>query len=403
MGKKTDNTTNPHPSLWEGLGGLFYNELMDVLHDPGILIFILFVPLAYPLLYSWVYTGEVVREVPAVVIDECASQRSRAFISRVDASPDVRIVARLRTMDEARQWLVSHEAYGIYHIPRDFDLLLWRHEQAVVALYCDMSSMLYYKALLLSATDVSLEMNQDIKIERVGATTSRVEEITRQPVRYEHVRLYNPSGGFASFLFPPVLMLILQQTLLLGIGMQMGRTRERWQGFIIPFDRRYKHPVQIVAGKTLVYLGIYLVMGIYAFTCVTRWFQLPMLGQYGTFLAFLVPYLLSCIFLAMTLSALIYRREDCILIFVFLSVPLLFLSGLSWPASAMPRFWTWVSWLFPSTFGMNGYVRIATMGCSLSDIRTEYLALCAQAAVYFTTACLFYRRHIRLMARGRAV
>lgn len=156
----------------------------------------------------------------------------------------------------------------------------------------------------------------------------------------------------------------------------------------------------IAIGKSLVYLGIYLVMGIYAFTCVNHWFQLPRLGDYLTFLGFLLPYLLACVFFAMTLSSFIYRREDCILIFVFLSVPLLFMSGLSWPASAIPGFWKAVSHLFPSTFGMNGYVRIATMGCSLSEIRTEYLALWAQAAVYFTTACLMYRRHILRYARS---
>ena len=373
---------------------IFYSELKDILHDPGILIFILFVPLAYPLLYSWVYTNEVVREVPAVVVDESGSIRSREFIRSIDASPDVRIVARCRSMEEAKGWVMRHEAYGIYKIPRNFALDIWQHRQTTIGCYCDMSSMLYYKALYLAATDVSLEMNKDIKIERLGSMTERDKEITKMPVEYEHVKLYNPSSGFASFLIPPVLMLILQQTLLLGIGMQMGRTRERWQGFTIPFDRHYKWAPNIVVGKALVYLGIYLVMGIYAFTCVNNWFQLPRLGDYLTFLGFLVPYLLACIFFAMTLSSLIYRREDCILIFVFLSVPMLFLSGLSWPTSAMPPFWKLVSCLFPSTFGMNGYVRIASMGCTLNEIRTEYIALWIQAAIYFTTACMMYRRHI---------
>ena len=67
---------------------------MDILRDEGIWLFIFFVPLFYPLLYSWVYNNEVVREVPAVVVDECGSERSREFIRKVDSSPDVRIVAR---------------------------------------------------------------------------------------------------------------------------------------------------------------------------------------------------------------------------------------------------------------------------------------------------------------------
>lgn len=43
---------------------IWMTELKEIMHDKGILVFILFVPLCYPLLYSYVYTNEVVREVP---------------------------------------------------------------------------------------------------------------------------------------------------------------------------------------------------------------------------------------------------------------------------------------------------------------------------------------------------
>ena len=221
---------------------IFYSELKDILHAPGILIFILFVPLAYPLLYSWVYTNEVVREVPAVVVDESGSIRSREFIRSIDASPDVRIVARCRSTEEAKGWVMRHEAYGIYQIPRNFALDIWQHRQTTIGCYCDMSSMLYYKALYLAATDVSLEMNKDIKIERLGSMTERDKEITKMPVEYEHVKLYNPSSGFASFLIPPVLMLILQQTLLLGIGMQMVPTASTGR---LPDIPRFPRPLPV--------------------------------------------------------------------------------------------------------------------------------------------------------------
>ena len=68
---------------------IWYNELTTVMRDKGILIFILFVPLAYPLLYSYVYTNEVVHKVPAAVVDESNSSLSREFIRKMDASPDV--------------------------------------------------------------------------------------------------------------------------------------------------------------------------------------------------------------------------------------------------------------------------------------------------------------------------
>lgn len=380
---------------------IWYSELTTVMRDKGILIFILFVPLAYPLLYSYVYTNEVVRDVPVAVVDESATALSREFIRKVDASPDVRVQARCRSMAGAEEMLRRQEVYGIIRIPSTFTHDLWRGEQTHIGLYCDMCSMLYYKALMLTATNVSLDMNRDIKVERhLPATTARQEEVIRMPIEYDQTALYNPQSGFAAFLIPPVLMLIIQQTLFLGIGMSMGDSRERYMGSAVPFNRAYKNPVHIVLGKTLFYFPLYLLMGIYMFTAVTRAFGLPQLGHYGTFLAFITPYLLSCIFMAMVLSAFVWRREDCIMLFVFLSVPLLFLSGISWPGAVMPAFWKYVSWLFPSTFGMNGYVRITGMGASLADVAFEWRGLWMQTAVYFLLACMLYRRNmVRLLER----
>jgi ABC-2 type transport system permease protein len=376
---------------------IWYDELTTVLRDKGIMIFIAFVPLFYPLLYSYVYTNEVVRNVPAVVVDESHSFLSRKFIQEVDGTPDVEIVARCHSVSEAREYVRAHQAYGIIRIPNTLNRDLLHGDQTYIGLYCDMSSMLYYKALLLACTDVSLDINNHIKVDRLGATTIRDEEITKMPIDYEHLALFNPQSGFASFLIPPVLMLIIQQTLLLGIGMEMGSTREKYQGCVIPFDKHYKHVLPIIGGKALFYLMFYFVMAIYMFTFVNHSFGLPQLGHYWTLLAFIIPYILSCIFFAITLSSLIYRREDCILIFVFMSVPMVFLSGVSWPSSAMPVGWKLFSYMFPSSLGMNAYVRIMSMECNLQDILPLYLGIWAQVVIYFLTSCAMYLKHIRRM------
>lgn len=375
---------------------IWYNEIGSIFRDKGILIFILFVPLAYPLLYSYVYTNEVVRNVPMAVVNDSHSSLSRDMVRKIDATPDVSVVASCASLAEARELVRRGDAFGILVIPGSFTSDLVHGKQTSVGLYCDMSSMLYYKALLVATTNVSLEMNKDIKVDNyVLGTTDRQDEINRMPIEYDYVALYNPQSGFAAFLIPPVLMLIIQQTLLLGIGMSMGNSRERYHGNVIPLYMQNVGTRYIVIGKALPYFMLYIVLALYMFTVVTDMFTLPRLGHYGTFMLFIVPYLLACIFLAMTLSAFIYRREDSILLLVFLSVPMLFLSGLSWPSPSMPQFWKVVSYLFPSTFGMNGYVRIASMGASIGDIIVEYTALWVQVLFYFGLTCCFYRRQKR--------
>lgn len=387
----------------QGIYDMFYiwkQEFRTTFRDQGVLIFFILVPLVYPLIYAFIYTNETIREVPAVAVDNSRSSLSREYLRKVDATPDVNIVTYCADMEEAKLMMKDRKAYGVIYIPADFSDNIARGKQTQISLYCDMSGLLYYKALLLANTNVSLAMNADIKVERAGNSTERQDEITAYPIEYEDVALYNPTNGFAAFLIPVVLMLIIQQTLLLGIGLSAGTAREHNQfRDLVPINRHYNGTLRIVMGKGLSYFMVYSLVSVYIL-CVVPWiFKLNRIAIPGELALFILPYLAACIFFSMTASIAIRNRETCMLLFVFTSVPLLFLSGISWPAAAIPPFWKYFSYIFPSTFGINGYVRINSMGATLNEVAFEYRALWLQAGFYFITACLVYRRQIILSRR----
>lgn len=387
----------------QGIYDMFYiwkQEFRTTFRDQGVLIFFILVPLVYPLIYAFIYTNETIREVPAVAVDNSRSSLSREYLRKVDATPDVNIVTYCADMEEAKLMMKDRKAYGVIYIPADFSDNIARGKQTQVSLYCDMSGLLYYKALLLANTNVSLAMNADIKVERAGNSTEHQDEITAYPIEYEDVALYNPTNGFAAFLIPVVLMLIIQQTLLLGIGLSAGTAREHNQfRDLVPINRHYNGTLRIVMGKGLSYFMVYSLVSVYIL-CVVPWiFKLNRIAIPGELALFILPYLAACIFFSMTASIAIRNRETCMLLFVFTSVPLLFLSGISWPAAAIPPFWKYFSYIFPSTFGINGYVRINSMGATLNEVAFEYRALWLQAGFYFITACLVYRRQIILSRR----
>ena len=395
-----------YKKIRQGINDLFYiwlQEFRNTFRDQGVLIFFIVVPLAYPLLYGFIYTEEVVREVPAVVVDMSQSSLSREYLRKVDATAEIEIVAQCTDMEEAKELLREREAYGIIYIPASFSKDIARGVQTNVSIYCDMSGLLYYKSMLLANTAVSLDMNRDIKIERAGNTTERQDEITGYPIEYEDIALYNPTNGFAAFLIPAVLILLIQQTLLLGVGLSAGTAREnnRFKD-LVPINRHYNGTLRIVFGKGLCYYMIYAVISIYVLCIVPHIFKLNQIGLPQDLVLFLLPYLASCIFFAMTLSIFVHYRETCMLIFVFTSVPLLFISGISWPGASIPDFWRYVSYLFPSTFGINGFVRINNMAATLSEVEMEYKALWLQTGFYFITTCLVYRWQI-IRSRKHAI
>lgn len=363
---------------------IFANEVRAIFRDGGIIVFCLLVPLGYPLLYTFIYNEEVVQEVPIVVIDDCATTESRSYLRSLDATSEVNIVARCTDMKEAEEKVKRGDAFGIVAIPRDFSRHLARGEQVCVSAYASLSGMLYYKALLTANTNVSLALNAQIRLKRLeGPLNSRQEELAVHPVNYEEVTIFNPQAGFASFLIPAVLMLVIQQTLLLGMGMRCGTAREK------------NLPIADGAGeeimRCLAWLLLYVPVSVYVLCVVPRLFRLPCLERADDLALFLFPYLLACVFFARSLGRLMKQREICIPFIVFTSVPLLFISGISWPASAMPEWWKALSLVFPSSPGIRGFVALHNMGARLEDVRPEWCLLWLQAAIWFTVAMVMNR------------
>lgn len=383
----------------EGILDTFYiwkDELKNVFKDEGVLIFFFLVPFAYPLLYSFIYNNEVVHEAKVVVVDQSDSYLSREFTRRVNATPDVRVVAVSTDMEEARRMLDRKEAYGILYFPTEFSKDLHTGKQTTLPLYCDMSSLLFYKAFLLATTEVSLDLGKEISLaRRPFKGTVKEEEITVDPIPYESVTLFNTQNGFASFLVPAILILVIQQTLVLGIGMLGGTAREKNRFHcLVPVSRHFNGTLRIVLGKSLTYILIYVVVCIWVLAIVPKLFSLPQVGDPVTVLVFILPYLFASIFFAMTLSGFMTTREAPMLVFVFTSVILIFISGVSWPKEAIPPFWQAVGYLFPSTPGIQGFIRINTCGATLSEVMHEYHTLWIQAGVYFVLALIIYRFQI---------
>ena len=330
---------------------IWWMEMKNVVKDEGVLIFFLLTPLVYPLVYSWIYCNEVVREVPVAIVDKSHTGLSREFIHRFDASPQVRAAYYCNNLQEARQLVGRQVVRGVVHIPSDFDLKVNRGEQTHVSVYCDMSLLLTYKAIYQSAVLVSLEMNKEIQRPRA--------------------------------------------MVLLGIGLSAGTARERNRHRdLIPVSRHYNGIFRIVIGKSMCYFMIYAVMSTYMTLCVPRFFGFTQMVHLADLFGLLLPYLLACIFFGMMLSCLVRYRENVMLLVVFTSVPMLFVTGISWPLSNIPGYLQGISWLVPSTFGIRGFLTLNSMGGHLNDIRPEYQALWIQALVYFLVACLVYRYQI---------
>lgn len=379
---------------------IFRREFYTVFRDHAVMTFFIFLTLGYPIIYTYIYSDEVVREVAVAVIDHAQTPLSREFLRMWDATPGAKIVAHCNDLEEAKILMNKKEVYGILEVPADFSKEINRGEQAHVALFCNMGALLNYKALAQASSDVSLEMGKKIQVDGLDYASRIQQEVTASPVKVSEVKLFNPQGGFASFIMPAVLILVIQQSLLLGVGTIAGTQRDRNRGHgMVPSNRHYRRAWQIVLGKACLYLPVYLVMGFWVLFIVPRIFSLTQIASKVELMLFLFPFLLACIFFSIAGSFLSKEREQPFLLFVFTSVPLMFISGISWPREGIADYWIAFSRIFPSTHGIDGFVKLNNLGATLRDVLPEYVSLWILAGVYFVLACLLYRRELNLVRR----
>lgn len=393
------NKENIVNKIKEGLSGtlkIWIDEIALAIKDPGTLMFFVIAPLLYPLVYSYLYNNEETPDVPLVVVDHCNTTDSRKFARLVDATKEVKVVGKCVSLAEAQKAVAEREAYGVMEIPQDFSKDIVRGQQTCVHLYCDMTSLMYYKALLQGVTSTSLVMNAGIQTKLVADKTAREQELNAAPLKYKNVPLYNPQNGYGSYLVPGVLILVVQQMLLLGVGMAAGTMRDQnGRNRLIPAEEYCKGTFRNVFGKSACYIMIWIIGSMFLLLGIPRLFTFPQLMSVTDSFALIVPYVLASVFFAMTMSLIIREREAVFVTFVFTSIIFLFASGMSWPWASMSPMWQMVAKILPSTFAIQAYLQLNTMGSSVTDASPAIVGLWCQAAIYFITTCALYRIEIR--------
>jgi len=188
-----------------------------------------------------------------------------------------------------------------------------------------------------------------------------------------------------------VLVLVLQQTLIIGAGIAGGTRREQpaaggpragARGLAGPFA-----PVFDVIGRSAPYVLLYAVNLWYCFGFVLPYQGYPVQGPPAALVWLAVPFLLATTFLALALRSVFLRRESAVQALLFTSLPFVFLAGFSWPPEAMPYWLRAAAQLVPTTSAIPGFLRIARMGAGLPDVAGEAAMLWVLALLYFPLAC----------------
>ena len=200
--------------------------------------------------------------------------------------------------------------------------------------------------------------------------------------------LFNPTGGYASYVVPAAFVLILQQTLLIGAAMLGG----------VAFESGGSMAQRRAAGRAVLGAGFahltHLSSGAAAVSRDSA-AGLRLLDAGTDCRICRSSPRRSCSRPASSArppAAWFKHRETAVVLFVATTLPQFFLVGVSWPVEAIPPALRLIGRIFPSESAIDGLVRINQMGASLGEVRADWIYLWLLTAVYFVLALAASRR-----------
>ncbi|MFC5704841.1 ABC transporter permease [Aeromonas eucrenophila] len=389
-----------------GFWDLVRLELRTLLADRAIMLTLFGGVFFYSFLYPQPYLHQLPREEAVVVVNDDSSQLSRQLEFMADATSQVALVARVGSLEEARQWLLTGKASGILHIPRHFyrDLMLGR---SVTLSYAgDASYFLVYGTIAEGLAQAGGTLAAQIKVARL---LSQGEALPQAALGWSAVGLnvlpvFNSSMGYVNYVVPAVFVLILHQVLLMGAGI-LGATQNQRS---LRGEQGYWQKVPVLAlllARTLVLGGLFVLPVTYFFGFCFDHYGIARSAAPAELWLFTLPFLLATTWLGIVLGALFTRRDLPTQVVLVSSLPLVFLAGFIWPLELIPAPLNWLGQWVPSTPAIEGFLRLNQMGADFAQVSRYWWQLWGLALLNGGLACwlLGWRQRQRLATEMKTV
>jgi ABC-2 type transport system permease protein len=203
----------PPDAPGRGVVGGFAGEWRRVLADRGVFSMMIIAPAFYGIFYPQPYLGQLVRKIPIAVVDDDNTELSRRLIQTLDADEAISVAIRAPALDVAQQALFDRRVFGILEIPPNTERDVLKGDAARLPTYVDSSYFLVFNRTLqgileaVSAANIA-DVARGLRLEGAPA---RLALAAVSPAELLSEPLYNPTGGYASYVVPAAFVLIIQR------------------------------------------------------------------------------------------------------------------------------------------------------------------------------------------------
>jgi ABC-2 type transport system permease protein len=362
-----------------GIGGAFMAEWRRVLGTRSAFSLLFLAPLVYGIYYPQPYLNQILRKLPIAVVDNDLSDLSRRIVETLDASGTLSVAVRARTLAEARTAIDRGKAFAAVEIPAETERDVLKGITAHIPIYADATYLFIFRSTAsgvataigaLTSELVSRGARSDGSLIKANLASASPAAVLLQPI-------FNPVGGYASYIVPAAFVLILQQTLLIGAAMLTGSALTKAGGAFAG-----------VLGRGVAHLTIYLPALALYLIVLPRFYGFSTLGHLAQLFALATVFLLATSFMGQAIGAWFTRPENATILLLATSLPQFFTTGFAWPREAIPDAAIALGRIFPADFAIDGLVRINQLGAGIWEVAHDWFGLWCLALAYFALAVI---------------
>ncbi len=372
---------------------LLKEEYRAIFTDMDILLTIFGGVILYAFLYPQPYLKESVSSLPVAVVDYDRSDLSRKITYMLDASPKIEVESRYLSEAAAKEAIINNRVSALVIIPNHFKRDLYLGKEPVISVGADATYFLIYGGVV-SATMRSV-ITESASIQVGNLLKKSVPLVTAKmqytPFKTEYLNTFNVTSSYINYVVPAIYILILQQTLLIGLGMFGATQGEKLRAGVGGYYSR-EGVSSVMLLRFISFCSIFFVHMLFYFGFTFSFFGVPHIAKVAELLIFALSFLMASLALGTLLGAIFKSRLYPTPVILVTSLPLVFSAGFVWPLESMPQWLIWLSSISPSTPAIQGFLRLNQMGASFDQVIDQFGLLWVQTVLYTSLAYLLLRR-----------
>ena len=321
-----------------GLTRVVAREVERILSRRLYLCLGLALPLVGFALFTALFIGGIVTDLPVAVLDRDHSALSRSVIRMADATQGMAVVAQVADETQGKRGILSGRYHGLLVLPRDMEKDILRGRSVVPTFY-------YNNQLYLVGSSLKRAMG------KVGGTVSAGVDMARRmktgegraaavvhmdPVGVDTRILFNPHLNYTHYLYlallPAMLMIFAMGQTLHALGIERKEdTLDEW------LDIAGGSPVTALVGKLLPHTLILILSGAAMEIFTFGLMGIPLNGSPGFILFSTLVFILACQGAALFIFCLLKDMDTCVGLTSAYSASAFAFAGVTFPAMGMPQ------------------------------------------------------------------